>query len=67
MRLAADSAFLATLLPVRDGINIARFVMKLKNVENGLTLSAHSDERFLMRTAILETLGDEALRYVPRP
>src|ERR1700730_9765766 len=28
---------------------------------------AHSaDERFLMRTAILETLGDEALRYVPR-
>ena len=51
---------------VRDGINIARFVMKLKNIEDGLTLSSHSDERFLMRTAILETLGDEALRYVPR-
>src|SRR5271163_344660 len=51
---------------VRDGINIARFVMKLKSLENGQTLSSKSDERFLMRTAILETLGDEALRYVPR-
>jgi MoxR-like ATPase len=51
---------------VRDGINIARFVMKLKCMDEGLTLSSKSDERFLMRTAILETLGDEALRYVPR-
>src|ERR1700735_582339 len=51
---------------VRDGINIVRFVMKLKGIEDGLTLSSQSDERFLMRTAILETLGDEALRYVPR-
>src|SRR5713226_9368191 len=50
---------------VRDGINIARFVMKLKGMENGLALKNQSDERFLMRTAILETLGDEALRYVP--
>ena len=49
---------------VRDGINIARFVMKLKSLDHGLTLSSQSDERFLMRTAILETLGDEALRYV---
>src|SRR5438552_2359852 len=45
---------------VRDGINIARFVMKLKSFEDGLTLSSHSDEQFLMRMAILETLGDEA-------
>ena len=52
---------------VRDGINIARFVMKLKSLEDGEILSSKSDERFLMRTAILETLGDEALRYVPRP
>src|SRR6202161_1315609 len=52
---------------VRDGINIARFVMKLKSLDEGLTPSNRSDERFLMRTAILETLGDEALRYVPRP
>jgi len=51
---------------VRDGINIARFVMKLKSLEDGEILSSKSDERFLMRTAILETLGDEALRYVPR-
>jgi MoxR-like ATPase len=51
---------------VRDGINIARFVMKLKSLEASEILSSKSDERFLMRTAILETLGDEALRYVPR-
>jgi len=51
---------------VRDGINIARFVMKLKGMENGLALKNQSAEQFLMRTAILETLGDEALRYVPR-
>src|SRR5450432_3645012 len=53
---------------VRDGINIARFVMKLKGMDNslGIALASQSDERFLMRTAILETLGDEALRYVPR-
>ncbi|HLJ49947.1 MAG TPA: MoxR family ATPase [Bryobacteraceae bacterium] len=50
---------------VRDGINIARFVMKLKSQANGKSMSA-TDERFLLRTAIIETLGDEALRYVPR-
>src|SRR5260370_9740901 len=51
---------------VRDGINIARFAMKLKSIESGLTLSNQSDERFLMRTPILETLGARALRYLPR-
>jgi MoxR-like ATPase len=51
---------------VRDGINIARFVMKLKGIEEGMAAGLKSDERFLLRTAILETLGDEALRYVPR-
>lgn len=51
---------------VRDGINIARFVMKLKCFDNGLAKADQSEERFLMRTAILETLGEEALRYVPR-
>jgi MoxR-like ATPase len=51
---------------VRDGINIARFVMKLKNMENGAHSRRPSDEQFLLRTAIIETLGDEALRYVPR-
>jgi len=40
--------------------------MKLKGVENGAGPASQSEERFLMRTAILETLGDEALRYVPR-
>jgi MoxR-like ATPase len=44
---------------VRDGINIARFTMKLRaegSVEQWRSLS----------TAIEQTLGDEALRYAPR-
>jgi hypothetical protein len=40
--------------------------MKLKGIEEGMAAGLKSDERFLLRTAILETLGDEALRYVPR-
>jgi MoxR-like ATPase len=51
---------------VRDGINIARFAMKLKFMENGSAAKKPSEERFVLRTAVLETLGDEALRYVPR-
>jgi MoxR-like ATPase len=43
---------------LRDGINIARFTMKLKATIPG-------DDAFLLRTAIVEILGDEALRYVP--
>lgn len=46
---------------VRDGINIARFASKLKAMENG-----RADVSFLLRTAVLETLGEEALHYVPR-
>ncbi|HXG33194.1 MAG TPA: MoxR family ATPase [Bryobacteraceae bacterium] len=44
---------------VRDGINIARFAMKL--IE-----SAGFAEARAIETAILETLGEEAMRYVPR-
>src|SRR3984893_1118791 len=51
---------------VRDGINIARFAMKLKFMENGSSARKPSEERFVLRTAVLETLGDDALRYVPR-
>ncbi len=46
---------------VRDGINIARFAMKLKSLA---TETAH--ETRALELAILEILGDEALRYVPR-
>ncbi len=46
---------------VRDGINIARFAMKLKNLP---VESVH--ERQALDTAVLQTLGDEAMRYVPR-
>jgi MoxR-like ATPase len=46
---------------VRDGINIARFAMKLRKAVGG-TL----ERREALHTAVLETLGGEALRYVPR-
>jgi MoxR-like ATPase len=46
---------------VRDGINIGRFAMKLHSAYDG-----RGGIDNLLRTAILETLGDEALRYVPR-
>jgi MoxR-like ATPase len=51
---------------VRDGINIARFATKLKAMENGSGANKMGEQRFVLRTAVLETLGDEALRYVPR-
>lgn len=44
----------------RDGINIARFAMKLMHSTGGLPL------REALHTAVLNTLGGEALRYVPR-
>jgi len=47
---------------VRDGINIARFAMKLNTLTDGR--ARHGE---LLKVAILETLGEEALRYVPRP
>lgn len=46
---------------VRDGINIARFAMKLKSVAT----DAVSD-REALETAIRETVGDEAMRYARR-
>jgi MoxR-like ATPase len=45
---------------VRDGINIARFAMKLKSLA---TDEAHETEA--LELSILETLGEEALRYTP--
>ena len=44
---------------VRDGINIARFAMKLGHEIGGVGAAA-------LRKAIEQTLGEEALRYVPR-
>ena len=46
---------------VRDGINIARFASKLRAAEDG-----RADFAYLVRTSLLETLGEEALRYAPR-
>jgi len=43
---------------VRDGINIGRFAIKLKSLATERT---HETEA--LETAILETLGEEALRY----
>jgi len=45
---------------VRDGINIARFGIKLMSSKNGMEWNR------AMKTAILQTLGEEALRYVRR-
>jgi MoxR-like ATPase len=45
---------------VRDGINIARFGIKLMNSKNRMELGR------ALKTAILQTLGEEALRYVRR-
>jgi MoxR-like ATPase len=46
---------------VRDGINIARFAMKLRHMgKNRIEL------RTALHISILQTLGEEALRYVPR-
>ena len=46
---------------VRDGINLARYAMKLESA------AVNDAERAgALEVAILETLGDEALRYVPR-
>jgi MoxR-like ATPase len=46
---------------VRDGINIARFAMKLKSLATG-----EGHERQALQTSIMETLGEEALRYAVR-
>ena len=56
---AADERYTA-----RDGINIARFAMKLAHSETGFGAAVDMGE--LLKTAIVQTLGDEALRYVPR-
>jgi MoxR-like ATPase len=45
---------------VRDGINVARFAVKLQSE------LPHLDEWRALEVAILETLGEEARRYVPR-
>jgi MoxR-like ATPase len=52
---AADERYTA-----RDGINIARFAMKLASQANA---SVNGEN---LRIAIMQTLGEEALRYVPR-
>jgi MoxR-like ATPase len=46
---------------VRDGINIARFVCKLERVDERMV-----DRKDAIRMALLEILGEEALRYAPR-
>lgn len=45
----------------RDGINIARYAMKLRKASDSAL-----PMREALHLAILETLGGEALRYVPR-
>jgi len=44
---------------VRDGINVARFTMKLQ-------AGGHAGQKEALKVAIQQTLGDEAARYVRR-
>ncbi|MES1257686.1 MAG: AAA family ATPase [Acidobacteriota bacterium] len=46
---------------VRDGINIARYAIKLKSLATG-----REHERMALETAVIQTLGEEALRYARR-
>src|SRR6516164_1865262 len=56
MAHAADERY-----TVRDGINIGRFAIKLKSLATD-----RSHETNALETAIIETLGEEALRYARR-
>jgi MoxR-like ATPase len=56
MAHAADEPF-----TVRDGINVARFAIKLKSLATERIHEARS-----LETAIVQVLGEEALRYVRR-
>lgn len=53
---AADERYSA-----RDGINIARFALKLQHIARDRVQQAEA-----LRVSILETLGEEAMRYAPR-
>lgn len=53
---AADERYSA-----RDGINIARFALKLQHIAKDRVQQAEA-----LRISILETIGDEAMRYAPR-
>ena len=44
----------------RDGINIGRFALKLRGIV------ANADKAETLKTAVVQTLGQEALRYAPR-
>jgi MoxR-like ATPase len=52
---AADERYTA-----RDGINIGRFGLKLASANAG------SSKAKMLHTAVIQTVGREALRYVPR-
>ena len=46
---------------VRDGINVARFAMKLQHSEGSIIGRGEA-----LRLSLLQVLGEEAMRYVPR-
>ena len=53
---AADERYSA-----RDGINVARYALKLQHIAKDRVQQAEA-----LRISILETIGEEALRYAPR-
>ena len=56
MAHAADERY-----TVRDGINVARFAIKLQNLATERTNARES-----LEISIARVLGEEALRYTPR-
>jgi len=56
MAHAADERY-----TVRDGINVARFAIKLKSLA-----TERSHEAAALEIAVVQVLGEEALRYVRR-
>ena len=53
---AADERYSA-----RDGINVARYALKLQHIAKDRVQQSEA-----LRISILETIGEEAMRYVPR-
>lgn len=53
---AADERYSA-----RDGINVARYALKLQHIAKDRVQQAEA-----LRISILETIGEEAMRYAPR-
>ena len=51
---------------VRDGVNMARYALKLQKLDSVASPPRRLETREALHTAVMDTLGAEALRYVPK-